>query len=93
MQAEKKGVNCFTPSLSIPLRKSYFFFEVFFAAFFFFAILSPPLIGSQQLRYPSRNPVGSVGLLSGHSGDWRAQHTEGTLDRWVETRCGFPDVR
>ena len=43
MQAEKKGVNCFTPSLSIPLRKSYFFFEVFFAAFFFFAILSPPL--------------------------------------------------
>ena len=46
MQAEKKGVNCFTPSLSIPLRKSYFFFEVFFAAFFFFAMLSPPLNGS-----------------------------------------------
>jgi hypothetical protein len=45
VQIEKKGANCFAPSLSIPLRKSYFFFAVFFAAFFFFAILSPPLNG------------------------------------------------
>ena len=45
IKTEKKGVNCFTPSLSIPLRKSYFFFEVFFAAFFF-AMLSPPLSDS-----------------------------------------------
>jgi hypothetical protein len=39
----KKGGELLHPLLSIPLRKSYFFFEAFAAFFFFFAILSPPL--------------------------------------------------
>jgi hypothetical protein len=78
VKTEKKGVNCFTPSLSIPLRKSYFFLEVFFAAFFFFAMLSPPL-GSNGCHQLFRE----TGALDTE----RAPSIGGS-----ETRCGPQDV-
>jgi hypothetical protein len=56
----KKGGELLHPLLSIPLRKSYFFFEAFAAFFFFFAIL---LTSSQSIVDRFDRIVGEFGAL------------------------------